>query len=447
LATTAVTSINGVVLPLDDDALVWHNVPVGTLARRLAAQHPDLHFLPMAAPVTAPASWDLLVVARRLRGLCGNDAGRWDHPLPPLNTMLADVWPCLADIFCADCSSIHAQFRLPSLGAQSTQQLLLWAATGLLADGAASHPDVMDDGPDVTTSATLRETRRRNRSVPAATLVRQRRRGVRRWATAPSAVDENHDAALPQPDSSGHSAPPVVVELLRWLLQSTERVHRVACPPLPGPEAARLQHWLDVVDGGHLVDVALANPMLRSLLLYTVALAQQLGALSSRNETLRWLYTSTVWYLAGPQVAGAYIRHLLLPSLLTSPVAGIPGIARVTIHHERGDEDGGQWYASTEGSNLGALYLHQAPSPPLAINRRRCLTTNVMETHATLGLEAVCWMFSVPGRPDVSIPSVPAVQWQPGVLARGEQRCLSLYLWHLKQKKKKVPCLSKGLTF
>lgn len=45
--------------------------------------------------------WDLLVVAGRVRGLRGNDAERWNRPLPPLGTLLADVWPCLADIFCA----------------------------------------------------------------------------------------------------------------------------------------------------------------------------------------------------------------------------------------------------------------------------------------------------------------------------------------------------------
>jgi hypothetical protein len=142
--------------------------------------------------------------------------------------------------------------------------------------------------------------------------------------------------------------------------------------------------------------------MLRSLLTYTVHLSHQLGAHSSRNETLRWLFTSTVWHLAGPRTARAYLQHLLLPQLLDTAVSGIPGVSQVIVHCE----SGGHWYASTEGSNLTALYMRQGVAPPrapvrvpvtlsapLAINRRRCRTTNVLETLECFGLEAVCWLF------------------------------------------------------
>lgn len=140
-----------------------------------------------------------------------------------------------------------------------------------------------------------------------------------------------------------------------------------------------------------LIAACLKQPALRSLLVYTVQVVGQLGAHSSRNETLRWLYTSTVWYLAGPRTAYAYVKLLLIPQVLGTAVSGIPGISQVTIHRE----PGGEWYASTEGSNLIALYAREGPSPPILINRKRCLTTNILEVHECLGLEAVCWLFSV----------------------------------------------------
>ena len=124
------------------------------------------------------------------------------------------------------------------------------------------------------------------------------------------------------------------------------------------------------------------------------------------NDTLHWLYTSVVWHIAGPVAAHSYLQRMLLPRLLDGTVCGITGITEVIVHREAD----GTWYVSTEGSNFAALF-----EPPqrsyhkrLRVLRSRCQTTNIPEiqtgrdwasTHprpraTSLGLEAVCWMFS-----------------------------------------------------
>lgn len=256
----------------------------------------------------------------------------------------------------SDSSSIHAHFRLPTLGPKATQTLLDWAADALDAEERTGDQHV--------TGASLRETCRRNRSHSAPAPARQRRRGVRRWAPVPTGAGPGASTPEPgvpdRPLPGGPATPTVVVDLVRWLLQSVEQVvvaglgGRDAEPPASPPaEAGMWRAWLRA-GPSELGAIVLRNPMLRSLLAYTVVLAQQLTALSSRNETLRWLYTSVVWYLTGRWAARAYLQHLVLPSLLASPVTGIPGIAQTIIHREvRPGREGPEWYASTEGSTLG----------------------------------------------------------------------------------------------
>ena len=82
------------------------------------------------------------------------------------------------------------------------------------------------------------------------------------------------------------------------------------------------------------------------------------------------------------------MHHLLLPQVLAVPVGGIPRVTSMSLHHEAGPNE---WYVCTEGSNFLGLYTAWNG---LAIDRRRCFTTNVMEILACLGLEAVCSVFS-----------------------------------------------------
>lgn len=90
-------------------------------------------------------------------------------------------------------------------------------------------------------------------------------------------------ATSPHPSNGGEAAnaPKVVVQLLQWLVRSVQLVYS-----MPGPAGAdeppelRLWAGLPAIE---LVATGLESPMLRSLLMYTVHMAQQLVAHSSRN--------------------------------------------------------------------------------------------------------------------------------------------------------------------
>lgn len=56
----------------------------------------------------------------------------WQKELPALSDMLAEKLPTIADVFCANSSSIHAQFRLPFLSNQDADEILQWYESGCL---------------------------------------------------------------------------------------------------------------------------------------------------------------------------------------------------------------------------------------------------------------------------------------------------------------------------
>lgn len=73
--------------------------------------------------------WGLYVFARALLPLRCRTTPVATTPLPPLPALLSHTWPCLADIFCADSSSVHSQFRVPVVSKSSAEQINQWAAT------------------------------------------------------------------------------------------------------------------------------------------------------------------------------------------------------------------------------------------------------------------------------------------------------------------------------
>jgi hypothetical protein len=111
-------------------------------------------------------------------------------------------------------------------------------------------------------------------------------------------------------------------------------------------------------------------------------------AYSARIAALQTLYNGAVWMLEGSVLAHAYVEHMLLPQVLGLFVGGIPRVSGMTLHYDAGKRE---WYVSTEGSNFLMLYAQETG---LAIDRRRCYTTNVMELMVCLGLEAVCGVFA-----------------------------------------------------
>lgn len=120
----------------------------------------------------------------------------------------------------------------------------------------------------------------------------------------------------------------------------------------------------------------------------TVQLIGHIPAQSKREEALHAVYTAAVWRLRGPSLARAFMDHLLMPEVLAVQIGGIPRVFNMSLHWDAGRKE---WYLCTEGSNFVGLYT---TGNGLAIDRRRCFTTNVLEILSTLGLEAVCAMFT-----------------------------------------------------
>ena len=265
----------------------------------------------------------------------------------------------------------------------------------------------------------VRESRRLHRertsSLGSALLsASKRRRGVRKWTVGASVPPSPATAA-----AADAAVPTVVVQLFDWLIRALQLLDQID-PGVADEDGGRW--WAAALlraddDGGDartgerertLLESILSpgeasavNPsaatafgVVRTLLVdRTVAVLHSLPALSARNETIAWLYTAAVWHLEGARMARAYIRYWFLPQLMATPLGhGLPRVTGVTLHRDRGT---GEWYLSTTGSNFQGLHGATATvDGGLCIDRTRCITTNIPELLACLGLEAVCWFFS-----------------------------------------------------
>lgn len=224
-------------------------------------------------------------------------------------------------------------------------------------------------------------------------LPAKRRRGVRRWAVS---VDDR--SAVCGANAIDH--PPVFMQqLVQWLITSLEQLRAVVGVCDDAMFLSMLQKWQPLTSVELIAHALSPNceewyQPVTSLIWHTINIMQQLQAHTSRSETLQWLFTATVWHLAGFHMARAYVQNVMLPSLAHTTICGIRRISQMTIHHDaRVDE----WYLSTEGSNFVELCMPKCGSDGghrLHLCRNKCLTTNILEILACLGLEAVCWMFS-----------------------------------------------------
>jgi hypothetical protein len=236
----------------------------------------------------------------------------------------------------------------------------------------------------------LRETRRERRSQSAKKTHTKRLRGVRRWAVS---VDGRFTTQSGVAGDLQCPSPPLLMQqLVQWLLTSLEQLVVVV-----GDDhefRTHLQQWksmssVDVISNALSPDCDKWYLPLTSLIWHTIHLMQKLPAHTSRSETLQWLFTATVWHLAGFHMAKAYVQNVMFPTLIETTICGIQNISHITVHYDARNHE---WYISTEGSNFVDLCM--AGGGPLHLCRRRCITTNIPEILSCLGLEAVCWMFS-----------------------------------------------------
>jgi hypothetical protein len=109
-------------LRLDLDAMVWHNLRIPALLSAVEAQ-PEVRGLSV---------WEgdevvLYVASCRLGVVTPCTTETWTAPLPALSALLCHHWPCIADVFCAESSSVYGMMRLPLINKSASDTVLLWA--------------------------------------------------------------------------------------------------------------------------------------------------------------------------------------------------------------------------------------------------------------------------------------------------------------------------------
>lgn len=89
-------------LPCKTDALIWHNLTPDEICHRLGKRYENVVF-----------SWDvhdscvwIIVKPAQLQKI-PSSIHIWSIPLPPLSIMLAEVFPTLADVFCANSATLY----------------------------------------------------------------------------------------------------------------------------------------------------------------------------------------------------------------------------------------------------------------------------------------------------------------------------------------------------
>lgn len=347
--------------------VVWHDANVWDLMRILRGQNPEV------APEARFDGDRLHIVARLVHAHTLEERPeRWALPLPSAKTLLSERWPSIADVFCAESASVHIALRLPTINKKSGEELLHWAG---LQD--AMDVDADDDGSDAQ-RPNLRDMRRQQRirtaaanggSTPLPMPPRKRRRGVRKWAISVDAttggpVSDAVTAAVAATDGGEEdrrrinpSPPSILCGLVDWFVRSLRHVtsaerdardnHQQQADTVVVVEEPWYQ-WASIDD---LVQQATARPeafpLLHSLIYQTVYIIREYAAQTTRNDELQKYYNAAIWHLKPRSVSLAYLRHLLAPQLLSTPIGGIPRVHRMALHHD-GEHD--EFYVSTEGS-------------------------------------------------------------------------------------------------
>lgn len=147
-----------------------------------------------------------------------------------------------------------------------------------------------------------------------------------------------------------------------------------------------------------LVEQLRVNLFFRSLCRHVSTVLQQSLSITNRTEHIQRLMNAAVWAIAGPIFARSYIENLLIAHVERLPICGLDGIRNIIVHRDAATSE---WYISTEGSNMEQLFspgnrpsTSAAPLWDLAIDRSRCMSTDIVEMQTCFGLEAVCWMFA-----------------------------------------------------
>ena len=83
---------------LNVPAMVWHAVTIQQVLHGMQTLQDTI----LAVPTWIAGEPTVFVTSRLLLNLCPQwGTAHWQRPLPNLNELLRETWPCIADVFCA----------------------------------------------------------------------------------------------------------------------------------------------------------------------------------------------------------------------------------------------------------------------------------------------------------------------------------------------------------
>lgn len=344
----ALSQSEGLELWLDGYAMVWHDQTVASILECIQNHIPETEISTVSVDDEACRYCVHLKMPHLMDDRLVRSDVTLQRPLhDDLEMLLRVNLPSLADVLCAESSAIHNQLTILPIEKRQAERTVAWLTEEVLCQGHEGHivtPIVRSTGRGLC-----------------------RRRGARKWT-----IQTNNDLAF----ADFADAPPLLCTLLRWLHRS---IMMLQVDVLPLQDMAFQKSEL----GERLRN----SPFLCSLCRHLSVVLQQSLSVTNRTENIQRLMNAAIWAIAGPVFARSYIENLFIAHVERLPVCGLNGIRNIIIHRDAATEE---WYVSTEGSNMEQLYSH----PTLAIDRSRCMSTDIVEMQTCFGLEAVCWMFA-----------------------------------------------------
>lgn len=413
-----------VCISISAHALVWHNQSIeqicecirqSTSPTRLDVVGDDQKLL-IKVPLLFTEKFGVL----RSRTRITDPAHLWEPlPMDCLDEILRNAGdlPGVADVFCAHSGAIHNQLSLCQVDRKQADTIVSWIRKVISDCEAATGNDVpcnersqsihsfLEGG--VGRGGNIGVSRERKRQSSPI----RRKRGARRWVTSVCTVPDEGEIEeeavadtttapplltsyliplpLDVPQIPSAKAPITVIQMIHWFAQSVILISGIDNTMVP----LCIREWVKPTLSGIIrqpEQLLRDCPFLQSVFVLVVGVLQNTTSQGLRTEKLQGLFNAAVWCCTAPLFTPAYIRNSLIPELVSLHICGLEGIREVIVHR---DDTNDEWYVSTEGSNLKSLYAQYST---IMIDRRRCMSTDIVEMQECFGLEAICWMFSPP---------------------------------------------------
>ena len=263
------------------------------------------------------------------------------------------VWYSVVEIFCAGSSTLYADLRTPEITPQQEEKLQTLVYTELQAVDTASPKQLMG----------------RNRLCVDHAL----KKGNRRWSCtkAQSCKDQENIHW-------------VIVPYVKWIRNAIYRLE-----VLTAKRSVELQNWMEICDMVCMEKYTGEYPVqIKWLVVMLLLSIRNVSAKTTRQDNIRVMYTAILWHIAWSEMAEVFLSHYLRLSMLSTTIAGIPGVEDATILKDRQE-----WCLQLQGSATLDFIVLSAYSKAIPLDVVRCTTSNHPEICRLLGIEAIVTLF------------------------------------------------------